>query len=339
MSRISIVGVGVAVNNTLTSTSTIEALSAAQGKLLQDGKQELYEGTVALRTPNNLTSNTSDSRYILTASSEHTVFLLYKAFDNNDTTQWYTAGVSVANAVIELNYKIRPTNLLLRGDLASEYWTRWQLQGSKDGTNWDTLVDRSGVDEAIQNVSKNFPITTSKEYRYFRFNGLNAVGTNIPLSRLEISGVEPAKDFTNWTAYTPIVTSESGGWTNYTATGRYRIVDRMLTVSFRVIFSTTSATASGLYVSLPSGLTMNADVMTSQAGWDTDLVGFGLLGDSGTISGVPAIINTRTTQKVLVKYYNTVAASYLTAPGLSNASPWTWTWQDTVDGQFTVPIV
>lgn len=149
----------------------------------------------------------------------------------------------------------------------------------------------------------------------------------------------PETDFTDWTAYTPVVTSESGGWTNYTATGRYRIVDRMLTVSFRVIFSTTSAAASGLYVSLPSGLTMNAAVMTGGASWDTDLVGFGILGDSGTISGVPAIIYTRTTQKVLVKYYNTVAASYLTSVQLSATAPWTWTWQDTVDGQFTAPIL
>lgn len=182
------------INNTLTSTSTTDALSAAQGKALQDGKQELYEGTVALRTPNNLTSNTSDPNYILTASSEHTIHLFYRVFDGNDANHWYTLGTSVANGVIELNYKIRPTNLLLRGETTIlEYWTRWQLQGSKDGTNWDTLVDRSGVDEVIQNTSKNFPITTSKEYKYFRFNGLAAVGTNIPLSRLEISGVEASR--------------------------------------------------------------------------------------------------------------------------------------------------
>lgn len=146
-------------------------------------------------------------------------------------------------------------------------------------------------------------------------------------------------DATDWTSYTPIVTSESGGWTNYTATGRYRIIDKMLTVSFRIIFSTTSSAASALYVNLPSGLTMNAAVMTGGAGWDTDHVGFGLLGDSGTVSGVPAIITTRTTQKILVKYYNAAAGSYLTTPGLDNTTPWTWTWQDTIDGQFTVPIV
>lgn len=142
-----------------------------------------------------------------------------------------------------------------------------------------------------------------------------------------------------WTSYTPIVTSESGGWTNYTVTGRYRIIDKMLTVSFRVIFSNPSTAADGIYVSLPSGLTMNATVMTGGASWDTDHVGFGLLGDSGVISGVPAIITTRTNQKVLVKYYNAAATAYLTCPGLSNATPWTWTWQDTIDGQFTVPIV
>lgn len=146
-------------------------------------------------------------------------------------------------------------------------------------------------------------------------------------------------DVTAWTAYTPVVTSESGGWTNYTATGSYKVMDKMLSVFFRIYFNDISAAASALYISLPSGLTMNASVMTGGASWDTDMVGFGLLGDSGTISGVPAIINTRTTTKVLVKYYNAAAGSYLTTITISNTAPWTWTTQDTVDGQFTVPIL
>lgn len=328
------------VVNTLVGTATNLPLSAAQGKVLQDGKQELYEGTVALRTPSNLTSNTSDPNYILTASSEHTIHLFYRVFDGNDANHWYTLGTPVANGVIELRYKIRPTNLLLRGETTIlEYWTRWQLQGSNNGTTWETLIDKSGADEVIQNTSKNFPITTSKEYKYFRFNGLAAIGTNIPLSRLEISGVESERNFIDWTSYTPVVTSETGTWTNYTATGRYRIVDKMLTVSFRVAFTGATAAADAMYVSIPSGLTMNASVMTGGASWDTDLVGFGILGDSGTISGVPALITTKSTQRVLVKYYNAAAIAYLTCPGLSNTAPWSWTTSDTVDGQFTVPIL
>lgn len=143
----------------------------------------------------------------------------------------------------------------------------------------------------------------------------------------------------SWTAYTPVVTSESGGWTNYTATGKYKVVDKILSVFFRIAFTGTSAAASQLNVSLPSGLTMDASVMTGGAGWDIDQVGFGTSGDSGVISGVPVMIYTRTTQKVVVKYYNAAAGSYLTTVNLSNTLPWTWTTQDTVDGQFTAPIL
>lgn len=149
----------------------------------------------------------------------------------------------------------------------------------------------------------------------------------------------PPQDYTDWTSYTPAITSESGGWTNYTATGSYRILNRMLTVFFRVIFTNPSAAASGLYVSLPSGLTMAAAVMTGQAGWDTDFVGNALLGDNGVVSGVPALLYTRTSQKVLVKYYNAAAGAHLTSISLTNTAPWTWTTNDTIDAQFTVPII
>lgn len=171
-------------------------------------------------------------------------------------------------------------------------------------------------------------------------NTLTSTSTVDALSAAQGKLLQDGKaDFTDWASYTPVVTAESGGWTNYTVTGRYRIVAKMLTVSFRVKFSTDSAAASGLYISLPSGLTMNTAVMTGEAAWDADLVGFGILGDSGTISGVPAILYTRTSQNVLVKYYNAAAGSYLTSVQLSNTAPWTWTWQDTIDGQFTVPII
>lgn len=171
-------------------------------------------------------------------------------------------------------------------------------------------------------------------------NTLTSISTTEALSAAQGKILQDGKaDFTNWTSYTPVVTSESGGWTNYTVTGRYRIVAKMLTVSFRVIFSTTSAVASGLYISLPSGLTMNTAVMPGGGGWDTDFVGNALLGDSGTISGVPALLYTRTSQKVLVKFYYAPAPNYLTTNELNQSSPWTWTWQDTIDGQFTVPIV
>lgn len=252
------------VNNTLTSTSTTEALSAAQGKVLQDGKYPIIVvGTIDANS---------------TALQDNTIYV-----GNNTGAATNTPGG----------------------------WA-WSLFNFRMGT-WRHQIFQ----------------TASNPMYYRSING--TFTTNVWTKIAELT--------TDWTSYTPVITSESGAWSSYTATGRYRIVSKMLTVSFRVIFTGNSSAADALYVSLPSGLTMDSTVMTGGAGWDTDQVGFAILGDSGTISGVPAIITTRTNQKILVKYYNAAAASYLTCPGLNNTAPWTWAINDTVDGQFVVPIL
>lgn len=248
--------------NTLTSTSTTEALSAAQGKILQDGKYPvIVVGTIDANS---------------TTLQDNTLYI-----GNNTGAATNTPGG----------------------------WA-WMLYNFKIGS-WRHQV-----------------FQTASGQMYFR----SVDGTFIT------NTWSKSAEVTDWTSFTPVITSESGTWSNYTATGKYKIIDKMMTVTFRVIFSNTPTAADALYVSLPPGMTMNTTVMTGGGGWDTDQVGVAILGDSGTVSGVPAIITTRTNQKVLVKYYNAAASSYLTCPGLSNTAPWTWTINDTVDGQFTVPI-
>lgn len=163
---------------------------------------------------------------------------------------------------------------------------------------------------------------------------------NKPISTTQqtaLNGKEPIVS-TSWTAYTPLITTESGAWSNYTITANYRIINKMLEVSFRLLFTGTSSAANGLYISIPSGLTIDTNALKGSANWDTDPVGLVIIGDSGTVSGVPGILNTRTSTKVLVKY-NTSAGGYITSPGLTNTTPWTWTTQDDIVGRFTVPII
>ncbi len=141
-----------------------------------------------------------------------------------------------------------------------------------------------------------------------------------------------------WTPFTPVITAESGAWSNYTATGKYRVINKILEVSFKVVFTGTSSSANSLLISIPSGFTIDTSVLMGGSSWDTDPVGLVIMGDSGTVSGVPGIINTRTSTKVLVKY-TVSSGGYITAPGLSNTTPWTWTTQDDVVGRFTVPVI
>ena len=146
--------------------------------------------------------------------------------------------------------------------------------------------------------------------------------------------------FTNgdWQSYTPTISSESGSWTNVALTGFYKVFNGDMEVSFKVIFSGATSTVSAMYVSLPSGYTMNTAVMAGGGSWDTDPAGFAILGDTGTISGVPGIVNTRTNKTVLVKYTDDDDGGKIVGRLLSDTAPWTWANGDTVVGRFTVPV-
>lgn len=142
-----------------------------------------------------------------------------------------------------------------------------------------------------------------------------------------------------WIPYTPVITSESGGWTNYTATGNYRVVNDILEVNFKVIFSGASTTASQMHISLPSGYTIDSAVLLGGSGWDSDTVGTVILNDTGTIGGVPGTVNTRTTTTVSVKYFDDDAAGYNKSKPLSQSTPWSWANGDSIVGRFSAPIV
>lgn len=144
--------------------------------------------------------------------------------------------------------------------------------------------------------------------------------------------------FNDWQSYTPVISSEAGGWTNVTLTGFFRVINKMLEVSFKVAFTGTSATVGQMFVSLPSGLTIDTAVLAAGGGFDTDPVGIGILSDSGTADGIPATIHTRTSTKIMVKYYDTSGAFALGA-SLTQALPFTWANVDNVVGKYTVPII
>ncbi len=142
-----------------------------------------------------------------------------------------------------------------------------------------------------------------------------------------------------WKPYTPVLTSQSGTWTNATLTGLYRVINKMLEVSFKIAFTGVSTTASNMYISLPAGLTIDVAGLAGGGGWDTDPAGFAILGDNGVVSGVPGIINVRTSTTVLVKYTDDNDAGEIIGKTISNTAPWTWASIDTVSGQFSVPIL
>lgn len=166
--------------------------------------------------------------------------------------------------------------------------------------------------------------------------GFSQAGTSLLATQSSIRADVSAD--TGWVSYTPTITSESGGWTNLAVTkARYRVTNGIMQGSFLLTFSGGSAAASQLYLSIPTGYTMDTANMAGGAGWDSDRVGSGIFGDSGTYSGAPLTVRTRSTTKLLLGYYATNAGNTL-GTGLTEAAPITWAVNDTIEAEFKFPV-
>lgn len=329
------VGLGSAEN----TSDLSKPVSTAQQTAL-DGKMALYQQGHPFHT------SATQAGHIVTGTSQFNAdYAPWKAFQASPAAlnEWATANAPSASLTYQLPQATIFNRVVLMGRISgAEFPTTWSLAGSNDGTTFTDLI-ASHVESLQTEVTKDFVNTVA--YKYYRFAYTAGTGNNIGLNRIRFfhTGINylPSLpiDFTDWTTYTPVITAESGAWSNYTATGRYRISDRQMDVQFKVQFTGTSSAASGIYVGLPSGITIDTSKMAGGGSWDTDAIGFGIMGDSGVISGVPCTINTRDSGRVLAKYYNAAAGSYLTAVGIDNTLPWVWTTQDTISGNFSVPIV
>jgi hypothetical protein len=125
-----------------------------------------------------MTSNTSPSPYIVTASSRVSGFDEWKAFDHNyiDSSQWIALGYSgwiqfdFGSPVTIVKYAIRARN-----SSNAKYSTPrdWTLKGSNDGTNF-TIIDShvlANTPEWSPNERREFVLSAPVTYRYFRIDG------------------------------------------------------------------------------------------------------------------------------------------------------------------------
>ena len=111
-----------------------------------------------------------------------------KAFDGSVSTKWLGSGTNGW-----LQYYFRgAVNTVTRYDLSSANDVpgrdpkNWQFQGSQDGTNWTTLDARTNEIFASRLLTKQYPITNTAAYGYYRLNitANNGDANNVQLSEM-----------------------------------------------------------------------------------------------------------------------------------------------------------
>lgn len=145
--------------------------------------------------------------------------------------------------------------------------------------------------------------------------------------------VQMAPAISDFTAYTPVITSGSGGPTNYTATGMQKIVGDVMQIHGQMLFSGASAAFSQVIVSLPSGRSIDTAKLLANS---VKKLGYGYAADAATnFYGADVRYNSTTT--VLVDALPVISGYSGTGP-ISEVAPFTYGAGDSISWYFEVPI-
>ncbi|KKR22840.1 MAG: hypothetical protein UT53_C0032G0008, partial [Candidatus Yanofskybacteria bacterium GW2011_GWD2_39_48] len=120
-----------------------------------------------------LTSNSTPSPYVASASSTYTTYYAYTAFDKviNDYG-WIANGIATGRLTLDLGSGNEKTitKYILTGTLT--YTTRspktWAFQGSNNGTSWTTLDNQTNVSAWGSNEQREYTFSNTTPYRYYR---------------------------------------------------------------------------------------------------------------------------------------------------------------------------
>jgi len=125
-----------------------------------------------------------------------------------------------------------------------------------------------------------------------------------------------------WTSYTPTLTASTTNPTNWTQTGYYMQVGKLVVAKFRLAAGASMTAGSGTYrVALPVNAAYTAGTEFASGGvemWDAS---------ANTIQ--IGIASPRNTAYLQITYPGT------TTNTVGNAAPWTWAANDTITGTLT----
>lgn len=175
---------------------------------------------------------------------------------------------------------------------------------------------------------------TGTQYRLILHQARN--GTNGYELAIDNITVSPSQyvygtPITDWQSYTPTITHTSGAATNYTVNARWRRIGQNIQVTGRALFSNVSASFVNFIVSLPSGLSIDLVNTT------TNILGRSACNDA-TFASYPGNVLYNSTTNVLISAINASLTSAQSS-SITQANPFTFNSTDSIDFDFSVPIV
>ena len=142
-------------------------------------------------SPENLTSNTTPSPYVVTQTSySNTNTLGWKAFDGNPSTSWDTSISQEVGAVtIDLGAQLEIDSLIMVSKHANYAPSAFTFSGSNNGSQFDTIYSVSGLSAWTVGANRVFDLGKTVSYRYYKVN-VTAIRNNntwIGLNRIAFS--------------------------------------------------------------------------------------------------------------------------------------------------------
>ena len=128
---------------------------------------------------------------IINASEQNTPYeTADKAFDNDQYSKWLafspTAWLSyeLNEAKVITGYTLTSAN-----DAPSRDPQNWQLQGSNDGINWQTIDDQVSQSFSSRYQSKQYSVSSNQDYKHIRLNiSANHGASIVQLAEVELFG-------------------------------------------------------------------------------------------------------------------------------------------------------
>lgn len=209
----------------ITQINTVQTISMFYSKILLSSNNNFYSASGPNLTPTQIvlgmTSNTSGTIGVASASSELSPYQAWKAF-NGTTADAYDAWINSgsANPTGWLQYKFNTTRILakygvvVRNDANRGNPKNWTFEGSNNGTSWTILDTQAEIVNWSLNTPKYFTIKNPASFTYYRIN-ITAI-TNVgaapyisigELTFFEVENSEPffirldtstARDFNNY---------------------------------------------------------------------------------------------------------------------------------------------
>jgi len=143
-----------------------------------------------------MTSNSSPSG-IASAFSELSGYEAWKAFDQNDATEWHwnnNGGIPIAQAFISYKFaekvSISKYSMSIASNRAPATYApkSWTFEGSNDGSNWTVLDTRTNETLWISGALREFSFTNQTHYFWYRLRITATNGSSIAFNNLLMFG-------------------------------------------------------------------------------------------------------------------------------------------------------